>query len=50
MVRARLEQKMITAFEQTHTTAQKFKVNNRIAAYIVVIQRVVEAMQLRGWV
>ncbi|MCI0475468.1 MAG: Glu/Leu/Phe/Val dehydrogenase [Anaerolineales bacterium] len=50
MVRERLEQKMVAAFEQTHATAQKFQVNNRVAAYIVAIQRVVEAMQLRGWV
>jgi glutamate dehydrogenase/leucine dehydrogenase len=50
MVRERLEYKMVTAFEQTHATAPKFKVNNRVAAYIVAITRVVEAMKLRGWV
>lgn len=49
-VHNRLEKKMKTAFHVVHNTAQKHKVHNRLAAYIVAIERVAEAMKLRGWV
>jgi len=29
---------------------KKFKINLREAAYVVAVQRVIEAMKLRGWV
>ncbi len=48
-VRRRLEQKMVTAFEAVHKEAQERKVHNRLAAYLVAITRVVQAMQARGW-
>jgi len=49
-VHARLEEKMVDAFHAVHEMAQSQKVDNRIAAYMVAVQRVAEAMKLRGWV
>ncbi|NTW82037.1 MAG: Glu/Leu/Phe/Val dehydrogenase [Chlorobiaceae bacterium] len=46
----RLEKKMTAAFHQVHRTAGQHDVHNRMAAYIVAIERVAEAMRLRGWV
>lgn len=48
-VHNRLEKKMTAAYRNVHDTAEKYKVHNRLAAYIVAIERVVEAMKLRGW-
>jgi glutamate dehydrogenase (NAD(P)+) len=41
---------MTAAFHAVHETAQEHKVNNRVAAYMVAVNRVAEAMALRGWV
>jgi len=49
-VHQRLEEKMVRAFGEVHSMAQKQGVDNRTAAYMVSIQRVAEAMRLRGWV
>jgi glutamate dehydrogenase (NAD(P)+) len=46
----RLDEKMTTAFHAVHEMAQKRKVHNRLAAYLVAVQRVAEAVALRGWV
>jgi glutamate dehydrogenase (NAD(P)+) len=46
----RLDKKMTAAFHAVHKTAQQYKVNNRMGAYIVSVARVAEAMRLRGWV
>ena len=48
-VHERLRQKMIAAFHSVHEMADKFKVPNRLAAYLVAVNRVAEAMRLRGW-
>ena len=50
IVYERLDKKMTAAFRAVHATAQEHKVNNRVAAYMVAVNRVAEAMQLRGWV
>ncbi len=50
MVHERLDKKMTAAFHATHETAQKLKLHNRLAAYVVSVARVAEAMHLRGWV
>jgi glutamate dehydrogenase (NAD(P)+) len=50
LVHERLDKKMTAAFHAVHETAQEQKVNNRVAAYMVAVNRVAEAMQLRGWV
>jgi glutamate dehydrogenase (NAD(P)+) len=31
-------------------TARKYQINNRVAAYVVAVQRVAEVCRLRGWV
>lgn len=46
----RLEQIMTRAFHAVHETAHKKNVNNRIAAYLIAVSRVAQAVHLRGWV
>jgi glutamate dehydrogenase (NAD(P)+) len=48
-VHKRLDLKMTSAFHAVHEMAQKFKVNNRMGAYCVSVNRVAEAVRLRGW-
>ncbi len=50
MVYERLDQKMTKAFHDVHHMAQIKKVNNRVAAYLVAVDRVAQAVRLRGWV
>jgi glutamate dehydrogenase (NAD(P)+) len=49
LVHERLEAKMVGAYNSVHEMAQQHGVNNRIAAYLVAVQRVAEAVRLRGW-
>jgi glutamate dehydrogenase (NAD(P)+) len=49
-VHERLDAKMTTAYHATLETSKKYKINMREAAYVVAVNRVVEAMKLRGWV
>ena len=49
-VHQRLDQKMTAAFHAVHEMAQRHKVHNRLAAYLVAVNRVAEAVRLRGWV
>lgn len=48
-VHQKLDQKMTAAFHAVHQTAKDHKVHNRLGAYLVAVQRVVEAVRLRGW-
>lgn len=50
LVNERLDRKMTTAFHAVHNMAQEKGVSNRVAAYLVAVDRVVEAVSLRGWV
>jgi glutamate dehydrogenase (NAD(P)+) len=50
LVHERLDNKMTTAFLAVDQTASKYDINNRMAAYVVAVQRVAEACRLRGWV
>ncbi|MGH2538003.1 MAG: Glu/Leu/Phe/Val family dehydrogenase [Candidatus Promineifilaceae bacterium] len=50
MVNDRLDAQMTTAFRGVHQLAQVKKVDNRVAAYLVAVTRVAEAVRLRGWV
>ena len=43
-----LDQKMTSAFWAVHEAAERYKIDNRTAAYIVAVSRVAEAIQLRG--
>ncbi|MBC7223407.1 MAG: Glu/Leu/Phe/Val dehydrogenase [Anaerolineae bacterium] len=49
-VHERLDRKMTAAFHAVHKAAQQYKVNNRMGAYVVAVDRVAEAVRLRGWV
>jgi glutamate dehydrogenase (NAD(P)+) len=46
----RLDTRMTIAFEGVHEMGEKEGVSMRDAAYMVAIDRVVKAMQLRGWI
>jgi glutamate dehydrogenase (NAD(P)+) len=48
-VHQRLDRKMTAAFWTVHNMAQEHKVHNRLAAYLVAVSRVAEAVRLRGW-
>lgn len=50
LVHERLDDKMTAAFHAVHNAAQQHKVHNRLAAYLVAVARVAEAVKLRGWV
>ncbi|MDX1663695.1 MAG: Glu/Leu/Phe/Val dehydrogenase [Candidatus Promineifilaceae bacterium] len=50
LVQQRLDRSMTTAFRAVHNMAQRKKVPNRVAAYLVAIDRVAQAVRLRGWV
>ncbi|HHU69857.1 MAG TPA: Glu/Leu/Phe/Val dehydrogenase [Thermoanaerobacterales bacterium] len=49
-INSKLENIMTKAFEEVYDMHNKFNVNMRDAAYMVSIQRVAEAIKLRGWV
>ncbi len=46
----RLDQKMTRAFHTVHEMAKAKGVNNRVAAYLVAVDRVAQAARLRGWI
>jgi glutamate dehydrogenase (NAD(P)+) len=50
LVHERLDAKMTAAFHAVHDAAQEHKVHNRLAAYLVAVNRVAETVKLRGWV
>ena len=47
---ASLDKIMTRAYRETVKKAKQFKTNNRMGAYIIAIERVVNAMELRGWI
>ena len=49
-VRERLDKKMTTAYHSVLYASKHYNVNMRQAAYVVSVQRITEAMRLRGWV
>lgn len=49
-VQERLDEKMTTAFHAVHHRAQELKAHNRLSAYCVAVERVAEAVRLRGWI
>ncbi len=49
-VNTRLEKVMFDAFDKIFEMSKKHKVDMRTAAYIVSINRVAEAIKIRGWV
>jgi glutamate dehydrogenase (NAD(P)+) len=49
-VHHRLNATMTRAFFEVHQMAQARQVHNRLAAYLVAVKRVAEAVVLRGWI
>jgi glutamate dehydrogenase (NAD(P)+) len=49
-VHEKLDKIMTRAFRSVDEMAGKHKVNNRVAAYLVAVQRVADTMKARGWV
>jgi glutamate dehydrogenase (NAD(P)+) len=49
-VHERLRERMTAAFEAVYDQARLHSVDSRTAAYMIAVQRVGEAMRLRGWV
>jgi glutamate dehydrogenase (NAD(P)+) len=47
-VNERLEEKMVGAFDAVWATKEKFEVDGRTAAYILAVDRIIEARSLRG--
>ncbi len=45
-----LDEHMTKAFHAVHDMRAEQKVHNRLAAYLVAVKRVVDAMKIRGWV
>ncbi len=50
LVNNRLDYKMTVAFKAVYEMKQRMNVTMRNAAYLVAVQRVAEAVRLRGWV
>src|SRR5574341_89701 len=50
MVHERLDKKMTAPFHAVHDCATRNHIDNRMAAYVVAVERVAEAVRLRGWV
>ena len=46
----RLDQRMTSAYQSVLNTSKVYDINMRQAAYAVAVQRVVDAMKLRGWI
>ena len=46
----RLDKKMTAAYHSVLNTSKKYNINMRQASYILAVERVVEAMERRGWV
>jgi glutamate dehydrogenase (NAD(P)+) len=49
-VHERLDKKMTAAFHAVHETRERLGIHNRMAAYVVAVDRVAEVVRLRGWV
>jgi glutamate dehydrogenase (NAD(P)+) len=49
-VYTRLDAKMTDAYHSVYDTHKEYKINMRQAAYVRAVERVVQAMKLRGWV
>jgi len=49
-IQEQLDTKMSAAYHSVLNNSKSYKVNMRQAAYVVAVERVVEAMELRGWI
>jgi glutamate dehydrogenase (NAD(P)+) len=49
-IHKQLDRRMTDAFRDVYEMARKTKTHNRLAAYMVAVQRVADACKVRGWV
>jgi glutamate dehydrogenase (NAD(P)+) len=49
-IRKQLDKKMTAAYHSVLTTSREYNIDMRQAAYVKAVERVVEAMKVRGWV
>ena len=49
-IQEELHNRMTAAYRSVVRTSKKYKISMRNAAYVVAVERVVEAMKIRGWV
>lgn len=49
-VQSKLDARMRSSFHRVYQAATKYKVSMRLAAYIVAVQRLAEAVRWRGWI
>ncbi len=49
-IHKKLDEKMTKAFYEVIDVYEKKKINPRMAAYVIAVSRVVDAMKIRGWV
>jgi glutamate dehydrogenase (NAD(P)+) len=49
-VHSRLDQRMTEAYHAVLAASRRYNINTQQAAYVVAVERVAEAMRLRGWV
>lgn len=49
-VESKLHNVMVKSFDQVYTTSKRYKVNMRLAAYMVGVRKMAEASRFRGWV
>ncbi|MBO8160747.1 MAG: Glu/Leu/Phe/Val dehydrogenase [Thermosipho sp. (in: Bacteria)] len=49
-VHKKLDEVMTEAFHMVYETMKEKSVNSRVAAYIVAVNRIIEAMKARGWI
>jgi glutamate dehydrogenase/leucine dehydrogenase len=47
-VNEHLEEKMVAAFDAVWSTQERYEVDARTAAYILAVERIIEARSLRG--
>ena len=48
-VNDRQEKLLVKAFEDVYTTAKQYNTTMRIAAYIVALRKLKDAIKARGW-
>jgi glutamate dehydrogenase (NAD(P)+) len=49
-VREKLDDKMTSAYNSVLNTSREYGINMRQAAYVKAVERVIEAMKIRGWI
>lgn len=48
-VRAKLEERIVKSYHETHMTAQEMGISYRDAAWVNALRKIERAMVLRGW-